>query len=412
MRQGTVVHKALEEQVHTTVPVEVLTKEDGWALRIWNVIQGLHTLRTTGMTRELEVWGVVDGEVITGIIDMLSYECPDPNLDENADTYYATAKTSPSLQSKPKVPEHGVSLSDYFMSASGGGRTLSDFSVTNSGSQDSTGSIPPPGTRIYVTDIKTRGSSSRSIPTISSTGFRPTRLQLHLYYHLLTRLVTTDELTIDKIAARYGLNVDKPFSDSFIAQVASLNDNGFCNVFDADQNMPSNPQDSPQNDTLNILLQHNSLSSLWTLMKQHIRATFLPPPSFSQDLSQTQTPTHTLLSPVLTATYISSASADSSEPIAYLGSRSFFFDPDTLYPYLSDGMSFWQGRRPAHGVSMYDAWKCRICEFRDECEWRKSKEEQLGRSRSKRIEDVDPDAAGEPNEVAQFDASNDKAVKE
>ena len=418
MRQGTVVHKALEEQVHKTVPIEVMTKEDGWALRIWNVIQGLHTLRETGMTRELEVWGVIDGEVVTGIIDMLSYECPNPELDEDADAYYAAARTFGSVHSTGTTasvpPEAGVSLSEYF--TSGGGRTLSDLSVTNNESRNSSG-IPPPTHRIYLTDIKTRGSRSRSIPTASSIGFRPTKLQLHLYYHLLTRLVTTDELTIDMIAARYGLKKDSPFSDAFIAQVASLNEDGFCNIFDP-KDAPKHS--TPQNDTLNFLLQHNSLSTLWVLMKQHLRATFLPPRSSPQD--EAEAPTHTLLSPLLTATYISSASSTTAttdtpsesepEPIAYLGSRSFFFDPSSLYPYLTSGMRFWHGRRPARGVPLYEAWKCRICEFRDECEWRRDKEEQLGRAKSKRTEELDPDAAGEGNEEARDDAADGKGVKE
>ena len=72
----------MEEQVHTTVPVDVQTKEDTWGLKIWNVIQGLRTLRVTGMTRELEIWGVVDGQIINGIIDELSYTCTDPELED------------------------------------------------------------------------------------------------------------------------------------------------------------------------------------------------------------------------------------------------------------------------------------------------------------------------------------------
>ncbi|KAL9110805.1 MAG: hypothetical protein Q9187_008004, partial [Circinaria calcarea] len=89
MRQGSAVHKTLEEQVHQTVPIETRTKEDGWGLRVWNIIQGLKTLRETGMTRELEVWGVVGGQVINGVIDELSYICPDRELEEEA-----TAKTA------------------------------------------------------------------------------------------------------------------------------------------------------------------------------------------------------------------------------------------------------------------------------------------------------------------------------
>uniref|UniRef100_A0A093VDY6 Putative exonuclease V, mitochondrial n=1 Tax=Talaromyces marneffei PM1 TaxID=1077442 RepID=A0A093VDY6_TALMA len=121
MMQGTAVHKVLEDEVHTTVPVDITTKEDGWALRIWNVIQGLRTLRTYGLTRELEVWGLVEGEIVTGIIDQLSYICPDPNLEASAAQHYADAEAA-----RAALPEYQMSISDYFMS-SGAGKPLDEM---------------------------------------------------------------------------------------------------------------------------------------------------------------------------------------------------------------------------------------------------------------------------------------------
>ena len=61
MKKGSTIHKTLEDEVHTTVPVEITTKEDAMALRIWNIIQGLRSLREFGITRELEIWGLVRG---------------------------------------------------------------------------------------------------------------------------------------------------------------------------------------------------------------------------------------------------------------------------------------------------------------------------------------------------------------
>jgi exonuclease V len=391
MRQGSAVHKVLEDQVHTNVPVEVMTKEDGWALRIWNVIQGLRMLRMTGMTRELEVWGVIDGEIVNGIIDQLSYDCPDPELDASAETCYANVKTSASL-----LPEYQTSITEYFLSPTGSGRKLSDIAVTAPATAGgSTCQSPASNRRIYITDIKSRGTSSRSVPSISSSGFRPTYLQLQLYYHLLTRLVATEDVTISTIAARYDLHPDQPFSDAFIAQVGSLNDQFFSanssleselgDVLPsgAEQQPPIVSDWPPSQDSMTILLDHNSLSSLWSLMKSQLRITFLPsgpdfpllpslPPSSSQD-----TPS-TLLSPLLTATYVSSSSA---EAVKYLASKSFFFDPASLSTYLADGMRWWRGDRSARGVQLVDAWKCRICDFRDECTWREEKEEEMAQHR-------------------------------
>jgi exonuclease V len=200
---------------------------------------------------------------------------------------------------------------------------------------------------------------------------------------------------MDIIASRFGLKTDQPFSDAFIAQISSLNELGFSGA--TQENVPE--QAVAQNDTLAILLQHNSLSALWGLMKQHLRLTFLPDNATAQGSS---TPTY--LSPLLTATYISA----SSEPISYIGSRSFFFDPTTLYPYLTDGMQWWHGRRSTKGVPLYEAWKCRICEFRDDCEWRMAKERQFAGRKAAQNENGN----GEANVSAKDEASDDKVVKE
>ena len=55
---------------------------DIFGLKLWDVIQGLRTLRDTGLTREMEVWGVVDGHLVSGIIDSLSYSCPNAEFEE------------------------------------------------------------------------------------------------------------------------------------------------------------------------------------------------------------------------------------------------------------------------------------------------------------------------------------------
>ena len=63
------------------VKIEAQTKEDRFGLRLWNVIEGLRTIQDTGMTRELEVFGVIEEEVIIGIIDEISTKCPDENME-------------------------------------------------------------------------------------------------------------------------------------------------------------------------------------------------------------------------------------------------------------------------------------------------------------------------------------------
>ncbi|KAL1866284.1 hypothetical protein Plec18167_009124 [Paecilomyces lecythidis] len=400
MKQGSAVHKVLEDEVHTTVPVEITTKEDAWALRIWNVIQGLRTLREYGMTRELEIWGLIDGEIVNGVIDQLSYECPDPELEASSEAYYADAQASRAV-----LPEYQMSLADYLLSPSQGGKKLSDlaWAEPQRASMDVSGPPPPEVfsiPRVYMTDIKTRGS--RSVPTVSSSSFRPTQLQLQFYYHMLNRLIMSDDITMGLLASRYGLDPERAFSDAFIAKVGGLNDR----FFDAPSSQESDPDYIPSRrqpsssqtsapsssqDSTSILLSHNNLNTLWSLMKTQLRRAFIPSgdstispsiPALSQPDILAAYPT--TLSPLLTAQYLSSTVTDDETSPKILGSRSFLYDPSSLDSYISEQMAWWRGGRAPRGVEVMDAWKCRICEFRDDCTWREEKERAFADRRRRR----------------------------
>ncbi|PWY94734.1 hypothetical protein BO94DRAFT_531668 [Aspergillus sclerotioniger CBS 115572] len=422
MKLGSTIHKTLEDEIYTTVPVDITTKEDALALRIWNIIQGLRMLREYGITRELEVWGLVDGELVTGVIDQLSYECPDSELEATAATYYADIEASRAI-----LPEYQMSLSDYLLSATGGGRLLSDVYEQENAPKEtedpdmmasSQESNVPHIPRIYLTDVKTRGSGSA--PTVKSTSFRPTLLQLQLYYHMLNRLATSDDVNIELLASRYNLDSNKPFTDAFIAEVGGLNDQFFdalvSQEFDPDyiptpqdaierrqsphssqSSSASPPPSSTSQDSTSILLTHNTLTSLWSLMKEQLRLTFLPPsdslsvapsiPSEFQPRMLEQYPT--ILSPLLTARYISSKPTAELQP-RVLGSRSFLFDPTSMTSYITDQMHWWRGERDPRGVEVMEAWKCRICEFKEECSWRQEREWTYARrSRGRKAEEYD-----------------------
>jgi exonuclease V len=380
MLRGSSVHKTLEDEIYTTVPVEITTKEDAWGLRIWNVIQGLRMLREYGVTREMEVWGVVDGEIVNGVIDQLSYECPDSGLEGTAARYYADLAAS-----RAALPEYQMSLSDFLLSSE-------EVAVPEELELELPAEVYALP-RVYMTDVKTK--AGRSIPTVKSTGFRPTLLQLQLYYHMLNRLITSDDVTIDVLAARYNFNPQSSFTNAFVAEVGGLNDEFFDALSSQEcEASPTpdakNPASSPpaSQDSTSILVTHNTLSLLWTFMKDQLRLTFLPETtstSVAPSIPSTSQPEildeyQTLLSPVLTARYLSSAVDDESQS-RDLGSRSFLYDPTTMTSYLSDQMTWWRGERDPRGVEIMDAWKCRICEFRDECSWRQEQELAYARRR-------------------------------
>jgi exonuclease V len=366
MKQGTTIHKALEDEVHTTVPVDITTNEDKWGLRIWNIVQGLRTLRDTGRTRELEVWGMVGGEIVNGIVDELSYDCPDPKLEGEIDERYANAQ-----RARDALPEYQTTIKDYLVSSAGEGSHESlETGIKN---QQAMHPPPVPGKQkeklVYITDIKTR--SVKSLP--AGASIRPTVMQLHLYHHMVENL-THNNFPLQALADRYKLDINSTFSDSFIVQVGSLNQDFFDTVKEqlgASEDKVLASQIASSQDSTDLLLRHNNLSSLWNFMIQQFQQTFLLNPTFSVPCTPSSTPqsihdmptSSTRLSPILTATYLSSKTSE------LLGSKSILFDASLLKDYLEDELSWWKGERGARGVELQEAWKCRSCDFRDDCSW-------------------------------------------
>lgn len=335
MKQGSAVHKVLEDQVHKTVAVDIKSKDEAWGLRIWNVIQGLKTLQDTGMTRELEIWGVVDGLVVNGVIDELSYICPEPELEEAEENRNIVKKM-------PEADQRAITefLGPSTMVESSGAGVLNKLRSSS----------PEKTSKIYITDVKTRGT--KSIPKAPS--FRPTLMQLMLYHRILSDLAT-NKVNADVIFDRYDLKADLPFSDGFIAQIGSLNEDDFLALdnplhMQEDSTLPS-PQDS-----MTVLLAHNSLRKLWTLMMREFARTFS---AGAKSVGN-----------VLKAEYRTPTDG------AILGSKTFLYDDKVIKDYLDSEMRWWKGERAAEGVCVEEAYKCRTCDFFDDCSWRRNKIEE------------------------------------
>jgi len=342
MKQGSAVHQVLEDQVHTTIKVDIKTNEDAWGLRIWNIIQGLKTLRENGMTRELELWGAVDGLVVNGVIDELSYICPDRELEEAEEKGKAVKV----------IPADQTTMTDFL-----GGKSLENNGL---GVLKNIRDLHKKTSKIYITDVKTRGV--RSIP--KGASFRPTLMQLMLYHKLLSNLAT-NQVNPDILFNRYSLDSNAHFSDSFIAQIGSLNESYYDPL-----SSPSQSDSTPfsTQDSITVLLSHNSLRSLWTLMISEFALTM---PLGTKSIGN-----------VLKAEY--RAQTDG----AILGIKSFLYDEDTVKGYLDDEMRWWKGQREAQGVCVEEAYKCGSCEFFEECSWRKNKIEQAtarARARTKSV---------------------------
>ena len=334
MKQGSAVHKVLEDEVHTTVAVELKSKEEAWGLRIWNVIQGLKTLQYTGMTRELEIWGVIDGLVVNGVIDELSYISPEPELEE-VEENRKIAKKMPAADQ--------MTITDFLGPSTLEGNGTGMLNKLRS-------PMPEKSSKIYITDVKTRGT--KSMPTAPS--FRPTLMQLMLYHRILSDLAT-NKVNADVVFDRYELKPEVPFSDGFIIQIGSLNQDGILTP-ESSLRTQENSAPSSSQDSMTVLLAHNSLRQLWTLMMQEFVRTFSAGAKSVGD--------------VLKAEY-----RDPTDG-AILGNKTFLYDDKVMQEYLDSEMRWWKGERPAEGVCVEEAYKCRTCDFFDECSWRRNKIEE------------------------------------
>lgn len=232
MKIGSKIHQKLEDEVHTTVPVQVQTKEDRFALRMWNAISGLRCLRETGLTRELEVWGVLEGQVVNGVIDELSCACPDPALEEKIEKSRAEKEGGiVPLPGQPTITQA--------------------FTKSSSQQEDSTWlSNPSRDKQIYLADVKTRGVWS--LP--SGASLRPTWIQLMIYRKLL-ELLSLNTIDAETIFARYDLQPLESLSPSFLQEIGGI---------------------GPTNEVSN----YPNLLSLWSLLITEMQS-ILPPESLS-----------------------------------------------------------------------------------------------------------------------------------
>jgi exonuclease V len=317
MRNGSKIHQKLEDEVHMTVPVQVQTKEDRFGLRMWNAISGLRCLRETGLTRELEVWGIIEGQVVNGVIDELSYECPNTEYEEQVER--ARAERDGGVI---PLPPGQMSISEAFAKA-----TPQDVSGVwaDSAEQDR---------QVYVADVKTR--SVRSVP--AGASLRPTWMQLMLYRKLLESL-SLNTVDAETVFARYDLRPLEPFTPTFLDAIGGI---------------------GPDNEAAS----YPNLLSLWALLVTEMQAT-LPPTS---------------ISPILRAEFRYAKTGD------VIGSELTTYEDHIIDKYISEEMAFWKGTREAKGVEMEEAFKCRICDFADDCSWRKTKvEEATEKSRLRRL---------------------------
>lgn len=346
MKQGSHLHQKLEEEVHRAVKIDIETKEDAFGLRLWNLVQGLRTLRDTGITRELEVWGMVDGNLVNGVIDSVSYQNPNPEFEET-------------LSSQGSEPQRQAGITEYFPQ-----RGKDKSKKTR---------------QVFLTDVKTR----RSKKPVSEIAIRPAKIQLLLYHSFLSDMAA-GKLDYLKVFRRYGLDPDDPFTDTFMAEIGSLHDDIFTDTPSGTQNSNwtsvSQSQESEgsgrptpissgaeqQRSSAPDLLKYNTLRELISLVQDEIKLTF---PNGEESIGQ-----------MLRVEYIYQQTGE------HLDDQDFPVSRPALEKYLSDYMRWWRGEREANGVQIEDAWKCNTCEFGEDCSWREEMSNKVKKAAFERQE--------------------------
>ncbi|KAG6080160.1 hypothetical protein E4U30_006565 [Claviceps sp. LM220 group G6] len=349
MKGGTKIHKKLEDEVHTTVKIDVMTKEDRFALKLWNFIQGLRTLRENGLTRELEVWGVVQDNFVNGVVDVVSHENPNPDFERE-------------LLGQIQRDPNQKSLMDFFGV---------DGNLTPK--------APSPCPLVYVGEVKTRGSLGR----VPKYVLRPAKIQVMLYHRFLSQ-IAAGKLDFLALLRRYRLNADCSLSDQFLSQIADIHDEVFHDS-PMDESSDTNGVGESscreatvaENVTSSGQLKYQTLRELITLVKAEVEKTF---PEGDGSMGQ-----------MLRVQYVHRD--DGSE----IDKHDFPVSSQVLDGYLKGYMSWWQGERKAVGVDIEEAFKCGYCQFAQSCSWRNNMADErmqkaLKRVSARRKKDMDEDS--------------------
>lgn len=338
MKGGTAVHEKLERELYVPVAIKTDKKEDTFGLKIWNLITELRSLRESGLAREVQVWGMVDGNVVSGVIDSLSYENPDPELEEDV------------------LSSRGSSQSS---------QRIADLLPAGS----------PGKLEIFITDVKTRTSPNPPPKPQVHVAI----IQLFLYHRFLSEMAS-DKLDYLRVIRRYGMDPDEPFSDVFMAEIPELHDEVLPDAYAdseatlSDDGMSENSYTTAKsrNTAGGSLLRYYSLRSLLNLLEFEVRRTF---PHGASDIGQIVAVEYRYRSknPVFqedSSEHDEEGDDERMREGRVISVNTFFVEPDTLDLYLQETLGWWKGERAPRGVHPDEAYKCRSCEFAESCGWR------------------------------------------
>ncbi|GLB35723.1 putative exonuclease V - a 5' deoxyribonuclease [Lyophyllum shimeji] len=247
-KQGRAIHKHLELEIRAEeLPVDVTSEEEHWALRcgldsalnlpsilicltgssLVNMLASLRCILLEGFTREMPVFGVLQNEVVVGIIDEVVRR---PQVQPvPPKRHHASSSTTPKSKKMRRSPSPSQpAITEFFSNEN------IPFSAADSELDLAEGSVAPhsdvpiiPSARspciLHLIDTKTRRSNS--LPSHQDT--LPSRIQLMLYYRLLRDLTSTSPpFDFASFWRRLDVNPSATFSTRFLiqAELAAEND--------------------------------------------------------------------------------------------------------------------------------------------------------------------------------------------
>ncbi|MBW0492320.1 hypothetical protein O181_032035 [Austropuccinia psidii MF-1] len=433
--RGTSVHTKLEKQVAPEkVPVEVVSPVDEWGLKVVNTMVNLNLLLQNGMMREISVWGFIGDFLILGIIDQIELisanhlntksqahpSCLSDNFLKTSLSRTCTqSKLAPNLSVVKPIKKISVRISDSKTIQTD---TLPPPSFTQSAryqlmlykflyDQMINGSLDVERLAIQLSlDLDEPFSSTffKDIaPLVASfhsdfpSGCPPGTLRemFGLFDAFVSRLDISDfqlEIVYRKrgskkeIQARLkrprissstphpqkSTSIEEPKHTQEIKQpqpAIQLNSLGSFPVTPPTASQAlSKPEPLEIEDSLKkngVLISKLDPRLLPQSQPLSIEAT----PQTSSSTSSTLDLPKSNQSPSLCSMRPNFDRASSE----VIGSLIFSYDESELQNFALDALKFWNGEREAIGVPIDEFNRCQPCEFKDGCEWRAKKSQEL-----------------------------------
>ncbi|KAH8921935.1 hypothetical protein BT69DRAFT_287480 [Atractiella rhizophila] len=340
----------MRKQAHPEpeVMVEITTPEDRFGLRMIILIQKLDSLLQGHLAREVPVFGVVNGFLVNGIIDEIRREQVD------------------GPRKSPKVDKSRID--HYFQSMKG--QTESAFHFAN-----------------FISDSKTRYNATLPAPKSTESS----RYQFFLYKHLFDSFQNLDSQW-ETICERLKVGSRRRFSTAFTTEVALLT------------------QGSPLQFTVG---KAENLAELKRILKHYVAEVG----GVEDELtlvyrlrgSGKRKRQEDASAPLLPADASVSESDESVSEVrpedgSVIGQYSFFFYQKQLDSWIRKMTEIWTDARDPAGVPPEDVYKCRSCEYQENCEWLehhqyKPGEQKPGQTSERWIVDREPADNDTPGEV-------------